>query len=123
MKHFKLYFLEKKLIGFFIFLFLVLIICFSCDTGMEKSVNFGLDKISIKPSSAKIGDYVDISGSAFDYNQTIFFDTIPSYPVAIWLGDGVKNVTVEVPFGAKTCKVFVLFKGEKSNEVDFTVLP
>jgi hypothetical protein len=101
-------------------IFMVVISLSSCSE--EIITNCDLEIISVKPSSAKVGDVVAIYGAAIDFNQIIFFGSVSTTPSAFWISH-VKQMSVMVPQGAVTGKIYIIYKGKKSNEVDFTVLP
>ena len=112
--------INNKKSSLILFIFMVAILFIGCSK--EIIINGDLETISVSPSSAKIGDIVNIFGAALNYNQTIFFDSASTTPLSFWISD-VKYMNVRVPQGAVTGKLYIIYRGKKSNEVDFTVLP
>jgi uncharacterized protein (TIGR02145 family) len=78
---------------------------------------------SINPTSERIGSEVTISGKGFNTskgNSVVSFNNADVTAYTDWKNNSIK---VNVPGGAKTGKVYVTCSGQKSNEVDFSVLP
>jgi uncharacterized protein (TIGR02145 family) len=82
-----------------------------------------LQVISITPKSAKIGDEVVIKGSKFGASQisskVSFNGTNPTEYLS-WSDTEIKT---KIPKGAKPGKVSVTVNNEKSNELDFSIIP
>ncbi|MBM2813407.1 MAG: hypothetical protein HW421_169 [Ignavibacteria bacterium] len=78
---------------------------------------------TILPVSAKIGDEVTISGYGFDITQgtsIVSFNGTNATQFTSWSQTEIK---VKVPAGASSGKISVLVNGNKSNELDFTIIP
>jgi hypothetical protein len=76
---------------------------------------------SLNPSSAKLGDYVTISGTGFGANwgtSTVTFNGTGA-SVRFW---AATNLVVMVPYGATTGNVVVTVNGVASNGMAFTVV-
>lgn len=78
---------------------------------------------SITPSSASVGDVVQIKGNSFGANQNngeVWFGAVKALAsdIVSWIDT---QIEVKVPEGAITGNVYILAEGEKSNDVSFTV--
>lgn len=81
------------------------------------------DILSLTPTSAKIGDEITIKGTGFGDAQgasIVSFNSADAVDFVSWADEEIK---VKVPVGAKTGKLSVTVNIQKSDEVDFTVLP
>ena len=79
---------------------------------------------NISPSTAKVGETVQIKGSNFGSspgNSEIWFGAVKALysDIVSWLDN---QIDVKVPEGAETGDVNIMVDGEKSNDVNFTVI-
>lgn len=77
----------------------------------------------IKPITAKIGNEITITGSGFGNTQSNSFVTVGNKNATTynnWTGTEIKVI---IPNGVTSFKVSVTVAGNKSNEIDFKVIP
>ena len=78
---------------------------------------------AINPVTEKIGASVTISGNGFNNargSSVVSFNNVDATNYTSWSNN---SITVIIPSGAKTGKVTVTASGQKSNELDFSILP
>jgi uncharacterized protein (TIGR02145 family) len=79
---------------------------------------------SITPVSAKIGDEIAITGARFTNTRGTSFVSFKSDQPKPndYINWSNAEIKVKIPTGATTGKVSVIVNGEKSNEIDFTLI-
>jgi uncharacterized protein (TIGR02145 family) len=78
---------------------------------------------SINPTSAKIGDEITITGISFGSTQGTTIVSFNGVSATEFISWNDTEIIVKVPAGAETGKLSVIECGQKSNEVDFIIIP
>ncbi|MBM2816458.1 MAG: hypothetical protein HW421_3220 [Ignavibacteria bacterium] len=108
-------------------LLVLAIIVFSFFFGCKEDNTNNPSKISpkissISPSTASIGDTINIFGSGFGSLQdssSVIFDNKRAIEFPSWTDIQIKAI---IPLGAINGKVAVIVNGVKSNELNFTII-
>ncbi|MBM2814164.1 MAG: hypothetical protein HW421_926 [Ignavibacteria bacterium] len=75
----------------------------------------------ISPTSASIGNIITINGTGFGSLQGSSFVSFDSLKASQYISWSETQLKVQVPIGAKTCKVSVNVNEKKSNEFDLVL--
>ncbi len=78
---------------------------------------------SVNPDSGRIGDTVTISGKGFGANRNDSKVILDSAEITDYLSWSDSEIKIIIPDGASSGKISVLVSSQKSNEVDFIVIP
>lgn len=77
----------------------------------------------ISPSSGRYEDLVTINGSGFGNDRGssfVAFGAINASDYSSWSDNQIK---VKIPYNSGNCKLYAIVNDQKSNEIDFTVIP
>jgi len=78
---------------------------------------------SITPSTAKIGDTVVLAGTNFGIGKDTSFVYFAGKKAANYISRSATQIKLKVPVGTKTGKVYITSGANKTNELDFSIIP
>ena len=116
------YFMKKSIL--ILLTITVVIVLFAC--GEDKNPTEPSKKvtiISIVPKSAYTGDTITVVGKNFGESQGISYISFAGTKATDYTTWNDNEIVIKVPFEAVSGKIWLEVTGEKSNEVDFVVIP
>jgi len=78
---------------------------------------------TIIPPAGRIGDTITFAGTGFGVTKDTSFVFFGSKKAVDYISRGESQVVVKVPVGTKSGKAYLTTAGNKSNELDFNIVP